>query len=273
MRTIVYQSFRTTQVPAWVETCLGTVKQWAAGNSYDYQFVGDELFDHVPAWFREKAGGHICVVADLARLVLARKLLAGGYDRTVWVDADMVVFDPKSLQVGIGSDFAFCQETWLNVDEGNQARCIRRVNNSITAFVRGNVHLDFFIDSCERVARHYPVLRKLDVSTRFLSELSKILPMQLFANVGMFSPPILADIATGTDGIIKSYMERVSAPLACANLCGSLVGQPFRGVAMDADVYQAVVDKCLETGGGVVNRWFIGPGGRLLNRDVSISSG
>jgi hypothetical protein len=37
------------------------------------------------------------LVSDLARLTLARDYLAQGYDRALWVDADVVVFDPDAL--------------------------------------------------------------------------------------------------------------------------------------------------------------------------------
>jgi len=93
MKTVVYQSYRTRDVAPWLATCQASVRDWAARAGHDYRHYGDELFDRVPDWYRAKAGSLVLPVSDLARLVLARELLAEGYDRTVWVDADLLVFD------------------------------------------------------------------------------------------------------------------------------------------------------------------------------------
>jgi hypothetical protein len=255
-KTIVYQSYRSTNVPAWIELCLQTVRAWASANSFDYRFIDDQLFDYAPPWFREKAQNQICPVSDLARLIVAKELLAQGYDFTVWVDADMVVFEPERLAVNIKKDFAFCQEIWLSPDASGQAVCHYRVNNSITVFARNNVHLDFFIDSCQRIARHKPQLGKLDIGTAFLTQLSHILPFPLLTNVGMFSPAIMADIAGGREQYLKNYAQRISAPLACANLCASLLDNQSPGKSTDNRLYETVVEQCLQTKGEVINRFF-----------------
>ena len=167
MRTVVYQSYRTTRVSTWIESCMESVRSWAAANAFDYQFIDDRLFDSVPPWFREKAGQQICPVTDLARLVVARDLLAQGYERTVWVDADMVVFAPDRMAVKIDKDFAFCHEVWVKSDANGEPTWVQQVNNSITIFTRGSIHLDFFIDACQRIARSKTQLDRLDVGIGF----------------------------------------------------------------------------------------------------------
>jgi len=59
MRTVVYQSFRTENVPAWISRCLESVRLWAGAKGYDYRFIGDEIFDLAPGWYREKAKNRI----------------------------------------------------------------------------------------------------------------------------------------------------------------------------------------------------------------------
>ena len=54
--TLVYQSFRTENVPQWIEACLSSVKQWAHAHQFEYCFLGDEIFDLLPNWFRDKVG-------------------------------------------------------------------------------------------------------------------------------------------------------------------------------------------------------------------------
>lgn len=80
---------------------MQSAREWAKSNHYDYRFYDDSLFDYAPDWFRKKADHHPCPVTDLARLVVARQLLTEGYDRTVWMDADMLIFDPKSMKLPI----------------------------------------------------------------------------------------------------------------------------------------------------------------------------
>lgn len=258
MKTVVYQSYRTTHVPVWIELCMKTVRAWADANGYEYQFIDDRLFNYAPPWYREKAGGEICPVTDLARLVVAKELFAQGYENTVWVDADMLIFAPERLDVRIPNGFAFCHEIWVSPDQQGLAAGSHKINNSITAFAKNNVHLDFFIDACQRIAYSKVQLGKMDVGTAFLSQLGAILPIPLFTNVGMFSPFMMGDIEAGTEQYLKCYAQHMAAPLACANLCGSLLGLASHPVtkAMDERLYETVIEKCLLSKGDVINRFF-----------------
>ena len=255
MKVAVYQSYRTRHVPAWIEACMGSVKSWAAASGFDYHFMGDELFALAPDWFRAKAGAEICPVTDLARLVAAKNLMARGYDLTIWVDADVLVFKPGNMKLVLTQGFAFCHEIWASADESGAAKIQHRVNNSVTVFSRHNVHLDFFIDSGLQIANQLTVLGKLDIGTHFLSKLRHILPFPLIENVGMFSPPIMADIAQGEQRFLPALAKELPLPLACANLCASLQDQPIPGFSTDAAIYEAVVEACLSSGGDVINRF------------------
>ena len=256
MRTIVYQSYRTTHVPAWIELCMQTVRSWATSNEFEYQFIDDRLFNYVPPWFFQKTGKEICPATDFARLAVAKELLAHGFDRTIWVDADIVVFAPDLMAMDITNDFAFCHEVWAVPDENDQAVCEHRVNNSITVFTKSNIHLDFFIDACLRIAHNKPQLGKCDVGTVFLSQLRAILPFRLLSNVGMFNPYVMSDISNGTEQFLRSYAQHMPAPLACANLCSSLLGIQLPGITADNRFYEGVLEKCLKTKGDIINQFF-----------------
>ncbi len=41
MKTIIYQSYRTENVPTWISTCMQTVKDWATLKGLDYQRIDD----------------------------------------------------------------------------------------------------------------------------------------------------------------------------------------------------------------------------------------
>ncbi|MCE4553795.1 hypothetical protein [Pelomonas cellulosilytica] len=253
MKTLVYQSFRTERVPSWVSACMATVKAWAAAQGFDYRFYDDGFLARAPDWFRQRCGEQLCPVTDLARLVVAKELRAEGWQRTIWMDADMLVFDPAALQITAQSGFALCHELWLYTDATGARRASHRVNNSIAVFCADSLHLDFFIDACVRIGRQREVIGKLDVGTDFLSALRQILPFPLLGNVGMLSPTHITEIAAGKPARVADYMRALPGPLACANLCGSLQGQRIQGVAADEAAFEQAVARLLASRGGVIN--------------------
>src|ERR1700737_2412763 len=98
MKTVVHQSYRTHDIPAWLRSCMQSVATWARNQMFEYQFIDDRLFDYVPDWYRRGAGDNVQVVTNLARLLMARSLLAD-YERTIWVDADVLVFDQDAFRI------------------------------------------------------------------------------------------------------------------------------------------------------------------------------
>jgi hypothetical protein len=254
MKTIVYQSFRTSNVPGWITACMQSVRSWAATRGFDYRFADDSFLELAPAWYRERCGDEICPVTDLARLVMARQLLQAGYERTVWADADMLVFAPESLGVDVDRGFAFCLEVWATVDEEGVFHASERVNNSMLVFTRNQPYLDFLIDAAVRIASSKASVSRVAISTEFLSGLAHLLPLPMIANAGIFSPVLMRDIASGEERILPSYAAKLPAPLAAANLCNSLAGKLSEGHVATVSDYEAVIEKCLRTRGEVVNR-------------------
>jgi hypothetical protein len=255
MKTVVFQSFRTERVPDWLTACMRTVRAWADAKSFDYRFYDDAFLDVAPAWLRERCAGEICPVTDIARLIMSRRLLDEGYERAVWVDADMLVFAPDVLPVNSIDGYALCLELWPYIDAQGKLQCDRRINNSITVFARGNPQLDFLIDACMKIASSRAQVGKFDLGTEFLTRLGQIVPLPLLPNVGMFSPVLMNAIAHGEDTLLSAYAAQLSAPLVAANLCNSIAGTDVQGSVAGHAVYDAVVEQCLATRGGVVNRW------------------
>ncbi len=246
---LVYQSYRTSNVPRWINRCLHSVKNWAAGNEYGYRFTGDEIFDMVPEWYFKKVNGNIQLATDLARLVLARKYLEEGFDEVIWVDADMLVFDPEHFNLHVQGLFSFCREIWMDQDLDGNVIHQEKINNSISVFKKGNTFLDFYHDACLRIVDSREELLPVSVGTEFLTNLNALFPLPLLLNVGIISPALAYDLVHNGSRFIKPYIEWHGQPVMAANLCGSKESECFAGLRIDYRVMDLVAEKLLAAKG------------------------
>jgi len=255
MRTAVYQSFRTTDVPVWIERCMQSVKDWAACRGCDYHFIDDRLFTYAPTWYRHKVQDNVQLVSDLARLALAKELLGNGYDRTIWVDADVVVFDPERLIIPSQEKFALCHEIWVGQGPDGAPLVDHKINNAFLMLTQDNPFLDFYLHACRRIIAYRKEISPIDVGTRFLTYLGKYLDLPLITQVGLFSPLVMADIAQGDGAYLRCCMKAARSFLCAANLCAALRDKRWDGVLMTDTLYQKVVDQCIQSKGEVVNQF------------------
>ncbi|WP_414567458.1 hypothetical protein [Nostoc sp. CCY 9925] len=261
MKTIVYQSYRGDETPAWLETCMQTVKNWAELKGFDYQRE-DNFFDYVPDWYIEKAQGKINVIADLARLEIARKFLEQGYEKTIWMDADIVVFDPEKLTIDTTENYLLCREVWLdtadniNLGEG-PLFCISKATNSLVYFEQNNSFLDFYIYACKSIMKNQTGrLSRLAVSTTFLTNLDEIMELPVFPNMGLFSPILMHGLMEEEKSIIQLYVESLKSPVYAANLCFSFRKKSYKGIIVTDEFFDRVIDKLIRTKGETINRYF-----------------
>ncbi len=244
LKTIVYQSYRTHGVAAWLQRCMQSTQSWTRSQGFDYQFIDDRFFDCVPEWYRRDAGGNVQVVSNLARIVVAKQLLAAGYDRTIWVDADVLVFDPAAFRIDVSSEFAFCREIWVTKRWGSTVK-IFRVNNSVTVFVKNNSFIDFAIWAHEDLVRRGTQILAHGTTTRLLTVLHHATPLPLLDNVGLLSPVVARDIVNGDGGLAREYATAHGAPMYAANLGASLNGVTSSGITLvdrDFDLIVAALD-------------------------------
>jgi len=253
MKTAVYQSFRTVNVPPWIARCLASVQQWAALRGHDYHFLDDRFFSYTPDWYRRNVKDNVLLVSDLARLLVARELFNQGYDCAVWVDADVIVFDPEGLKLDLESGFGVCREVWVHRRPDGTAAAEERLNNAVLTFARDNAFLDFYTYSCQQIVAFKPRYYPYEVGTGFLTHLGKYLPLPLIENVGLFSPTVMAAIAADDTGILQALMQHVRTPLCAANLCASFNNREYDGVHMTEHLFTTVLDRCLQSRGAVVN--------------------
>ncbi len=182
-------------------------------------------------------------MSDLARLVAARELLNEGFDRAIWIDADLVVFDP-SLEVKIDAPFAFCRELWVELQD-KTLNCWPRVNNAMCMFSRGNRFLDFYIDACESIVRAQKELNPLAVGTAFLTGLARVMPIPLIESVATLGPAVLQPLARGDDRVLHEYRRVYGGPIRAANLCGSVCDKPCQGTVLRETDYERAIDRLL----------------------------
>ncbi len=251
--TVVIQSYRTQNIPSWVEACLESVRAWSNLAGFEYEFVGDEIFDLLPDNYRNIAEGRMSVLTDLGRLLLIRRALAGQCSRAVWIDADVLVFDSDCLKIPIDVGHAFSREIWVQADlkKPESLRVYRNVHNAVCLFERGDVFLDFYIRTCKRIvnASQGRVPDQI-VGTKLLTALHNIVDFPLIESVGMFSPMVIRDIAQGGGVAAGLLAGQTAVPLGAANLCLSLVGDVFDGVELTNALMEAACIRLKTAGFG-----------------------
>ena len=257
MDTVVFQSYRTTGVPAWIGRCMESVRAWAAANGFEYRFYDDALLARAPDWYREKARHNVLLVSDLARLLVARELLEAGYRRTIWMDADLLVFDPRPARFELADGYAFCREIWSWRNEDGSPRLLpERANNAVSVFDRGNPTLEFLAYAAQAMVRNTPgEVPPTAVSTSLLSGLNERIGLPLLRHIGALSPHAMIALLNGEAAYLQPFMARVGEPLVAANLCGSFRDARNHGTTLDEGVYEAVVRLLLDSRGAALNRF------------------
>lgn len=255
--TLVIQSWPPGGLVPWLERCTRSVKDWAALRGYRYRYVDDRLLDIVPAWYRERCGRQRLAVTDLGRLLLMREALAeAGCERAIWVDADVLVFDPQRFTADSPDDAAFSRECWIWRDPQGLVKSVKGVNNALMAMRRGTPLLDFYIRACERIVAETPPdkLQHNEVGTVLLSKMAQVVPLSLVPGMELFSPALVADIAAGGGAVAETFARGMARPAASANLCRSLVGQRIWDVTLDERDMDRAVDRLLADRGELLNR-------------------
>ncbi|PKO34524.1 MAG: hypothetical protein CVU34_07155 [Betaproteobacteria bacterium HGW-Betaproteobacteria-7] len=225
MKTVVLQTFRDYNVPEWITLTMKSVREWSASRNYDYVFIGDEFFDYAPPWVHDKCGAQRLPITDFARLHYLKDYLSRGYERVVWVDADVLVFRPELFDINVPSGYAFSREIlMLKNQDGKLHIGLPGINNAVMLFEQGNPMLDFYLLAAESILRQVAPgrLKHTAIGTEFLSKLARTMPLARLNCVGLFTPLLMADIAEGGRTLWPIYQKAFKYPMSAANLCGSM---------------------------------------------------
>lgn len=244
--TIVLQSQSPIRLDGWQGRCCASVAAWARNHGYTYRHEGDEFLDRVPARLRRRFAGQRVVLSDLARLHWLRTVLEEGYERAIWVDADVLVF--RDFAPPARGDLVG-RECWIQFQD-RALRSYRKVHNAWLQFAAGSALLPFYTERAEALLRlaDAPVVPQF-IGPKLLTAWHNIVPFAVEERVGMLSPRCLHELLTPPHQPAPALDRLASGhrtPLCALNLCASLEGRGTDGVMHDADAYHRVIDGLLD---------------------------
>ena len=236
-KMLIIQSFRSVEVPPWIERCLRSVEQWAVAAGHEYLLVGDEAFSLCGEEYLARAKGNLRTITNLCRLELVRKAHADGYDYAAWIDADVFVFAPEAFRLPVVERYAFARETWFHPMNHSRWRAVSAVNNSVFVCRAGEPDLDFLISATRHVACNREIKDNYQVGGDLLKGLRKSLNYEVLDHVGMFSNHIVRALAHGLTDVVAAQARLHGSPIYAANLCAS---GNYRPEVTEAEVFTAM---------------------------------
>jgi hypothetical protein len=172
-----------------------------------------------------------------------RRLLAEEAGRVIWIDADVLVFDPGAFEVPERHDAVAVAEIWVYRDPEGGVGVDRKVNNSVLAFTRAGLpKLERLIELTESRIRELDDPGRLAGGTAILTGSHEALGMHLLERVGCFGPGVVRELIKGEGPLLGALRELAAEPFAAANLCRSMSRpEPGRKAATsDAKLERAV---------------------------------
>jgi hypothetical protein len=258
---VIVQAYEAATTPPWIQRCLQSVKAWAEGAGFAYRF-SPTLFDRIPEWFRQHCAPEIGPLTDLGRLCLMQALFDEGEEAVVWVDADVLVFDPAGLHVPRRPGFLVIDEVTVGSEpNGTPVISERGVNGALLGASRGNATFDAYRQAIESVVREAPAgkVPRTVAGPQLLTQLAKQHAMERLTTVGLFTPAMLADLAHGKENLPRAFSLAFGHRVAAANLCHFFRDMLLeRSVPVYDDAMMQAIDRLLESRGEIVNRYLSG---------------
>lgn len=251
-KVAVLQSFRTVDVPSWITRCMDSVRRWAQSQGWDYLVLDDCFLELPPGWVRERCGRNLYAVTDVARLMWAQDVLSGDYERVVWVDADVLVFDSGGLarHVEAVREHGFARELFLRV-AGKRTDPQWGLNNALMVFDRHAPVLADYLRIClERLDGYRDgEVPRTAMGPTLLQQLDAAGCLHRIEGVGLFTPAMLEPFAAGRDALMRKYLSHCPVPPAAANLCHFMrnATAPAKRPAFDR-MYALAIERLMRQG-------------------------
>lgn len=190
-------------------------------NNYEYLFLGDELFDCLPADLLDKTRHQKVVASDLARLFVLKDSLNRGYETVIWLDADFLIFNPAEFAVP-DQPYAVGREVWVQNDRHGKLKVFKKVHNAFLMFRQGNSFLDFYSETAERLlSLNQGTMPPQFIGPKLLTALHNIAILPVMESAGMLSPAVIKDVLSGQGMALDLFNSHSPEPLVAANLCAS----------------------------------------------------
>lgn len=224
---------------------MESVQAWAEGCGASYACLDDEEFfaDVPPSLFELR---WIQPATDLARLLVARQLHEK-YRCSIWIDADVLVFEPQRLKLPVPrGDAAFAREVWLRRNKKGRVFCREQVANYACSFERGSRMLREYIETCLDAPASAAADDRCFLGPTYLLARHSIEPLELIEHIGSLSPRVLHALTQGDTSVLDTYRRALGSAIYAANLCLS-----FEGGRVDRQAHSAVVADLAKNGGRV----------------------
>lgn len=223
MNTLVIQSHRNPLPHPWMDVCLHSVQEWCACQKYQYQFIGNELFDKMPGYLMKKIQDQTVIATDLARLLVLEEALKNGVERVVWLDADFLIFKPEKF-IMPDTPYAVGREVWVQHDKNNKLKVYKKVHNAMLMFRQKNNFLGFYIETAQRLLeQNTGSMPPQFIGPKLLTALHNVVQLPVMESAGMLSPLVINNIINGSGPALDMFLANISVPISGANLCGSSV--------------------------------------------------
>ncbi|WOJ92528.1 hypothetical protein R0135_12125 [Congregibacter variabilis] len=221
-------------------SCCASVSSWASQQGFDYLLDGDALFDRIPVTLRARFAAQVVVLSDLARLYWMREVLESGYDRAIWCDADVLIFEQFTPA---DSGDRFGRECWIQQD-GGKLRRYRKIHNAWMQFSAGSPTLAFYLDRARLLLERTesPVVPQF-IGPKLLTAWHNIAAFSVEERVGMLSPLVMAELLDGGDRALQMLRAGHAEPLCALNLSASYENREVDGVMHDGHDYQQLVEQ------------------------------
>ena len=206
---------------------MASVAQWAEINGFEYACYGDEFFDVLPTWYRQKLEGRGPILADLARLIHARSALQNGYEAVVWCDSDTLVIDSE-WQPTTPTHSIFGHELWLQRDKAGRLDIRRQPHNAYFMFTASTPVLDFLIHTTQSLIRRVDPahIAPQMVGPKLIKALHTFADFELEPAAGAMSPLLMQALLSRDPTTINHFKNALITPPKMMNLCASLHDEP-----------------------------------------------
>jgi hypothetical protein len=262
--TIIIQTFRNHTIPAWIQRCLDSVRNWARFHGHDYSLAGDGFYDLCGPEYLARGRKNPQGITNLARLVATRQQLDAGYQRVIWMDADMFVFDPANLVFDFPAEFlttgyAFGREVWLTRDPAGAIHVTPPFpHNAATFFTQSAVDLDVLITLIRHIDAGRQIVSNYQVGVRLLHGLQYSLMFPTFSHIGVFSPVLLRAVVERDEKTLQFYGQAYRYQACAGNL-----GLSLQDYITDGELWRAMDH--LEAGAGdAINKYATETGVHLV---------